>query len=89
MYLHLGGEVVVSLHEIVGVFDIRTMRQESTQEFLRVAYEEGFVIRVGEANTEKSFIISNKNRVYYSPIASNTLRKRWKTFSLDTHHNGP
>jgi hypothetical protein len=89
MYLHIGGDMTVSFREIVGVFDINTSDSEPTKEFLRIALEEGFIKYVCSIKEAKSFIVSNQNRVYYSPIASSTLRKRWEQLSFNTDDDGP
>ena len=81
MYLHIGGDVVVSFAEIIGVFDIKTRQAKDTEYFLRMALEEGFVVSPGDG-VAKSFVVSNRNKVYYSPIASSTLRKRWMQLAV-------
>ncbi len=76
MFLHIGGNVVIPTRDIIGIFDIASIQNPATQEFMETAREEGFVIDLlpGE---KKSFVLANE-KIYLSPIASNTLRKRWK-----------
>ncbi|KAF0194414.1 MAG: hypothetical protein FD169_1812 [Bacillota bacterium] len=79
MYLHIGGDVIIPFKEVVGIFDSITSDATATREFLQVSREEGFIFSATDITHVKSFIIVN-DRVYLSPIACATLRKRW--FSL-------
>lgn len=89
MFLHLGGDVVVSTKDVIGILDMdSTLQSKNSRNFLNICEEEGFVIRV--TNEEpRSFVITEKitkntNRksvirkvvVYYSPISAVTLQKR-------------
>lgn len=66
---------MVSSKDVIAIFDTRLADQStSTQEFLKVADEEGFVIVI-DKNESKSFVVTSKN-VFYSPISSLTLKKR-------------
>ncbi|MGI6113675.1 MAG: extracellular matrix regulator RemB [Mahellales bacterium] len=79
MILHLGGDIVVFIKDIIAIFDYSTaMSSDDTREFLSIAKEEGFV-RVISEDAPKSFIlteIDKKSVVYLSPISSTTLMKR-------------
>lgn len=79
MILHLGGDIVVFIKDIIAIFDYSTaMSSDDTKEFLSIAKEEGFV-RVISEDAPKSFIlteIDKKSVVYLSPISSTTLMKR-------------
>ncbi|MCM8901647.1 DUF370 domain-containing protein [Caldicoprobacter algeriensis] len=79
MILHLGGDVVVSMKNIIAIFDIETINTSCiNREFLHIAEEEGFVRRVSD-DEPKTFIlaeIDKKSVVFLSPISSSTLLKR-------------
>lgn len=79
MFLHLGENVVVPIKDIIGIFDYESSKYGSdTNQFLRLAEEDGFVERVTNENP-KSFIIAEVNKmskIYMSPISSTTLCKR-------------
>lgn len=79
MFLHLGENVVVPLKDVIAIFDIETsMYSSATNQFLRMAEEDGFVYRITNEKP-KSFIIAevDKNsKIYLSPISSSTLIKR-------------
>ncbi|WP_244834162.1 extracellular matrix/biofilm biosynthesis regulator RemA family protein [Clostridium sp. BJN0001] len=79
MFLHLGENVVVSVKDIIGIFDLESsMYSSDTIQFLRMAEEDGFVEKVSEEKP-KSFVvteINKKSRIYFSPISSVTLIKR-------------
>lgn len=79
MYLHIGGDVVIPVKDVIAIFDLETTTvSKDTKEFLSIAEEEGFIIAISE-DLPKSFIITeiaNKSRIYLSPISSVTLQKR-------------
>jgi hypothetical protein len=79
MFLHLGENVVVPIKDIIGIFDMETSTYSSdTNQFLRLAEEDGFVERITKEKP-KSFIIAEidkKSKIYLSPISSATLEKR-------------
>ncbi len=84
MYLHLGGDTVVSLKDVIAIFDLDiTSISKITREFLHIAEEEGFVINVSD-DLPKSYVLAetnNESRVYISPISAATLLKRANNFS--------
>lgn len=79
MYLHLGQEVVVSVKNVIAIFDMETTTiSKITKEFLMVAEEEGFIVNVSD-DLPKSYVIceiDGKSTIYISPISSSTLYKR-------------
>lgn len=81
MYLHIGGDYVVPVKEIVAIIDMeKSTISQDTRNFLKISEEEGFIINVVIEEMPKSFIITqgkHKSKVYLSPISSNTLLKRY------------
>ena len=81
MYLHIGGDFVVSIDGIIAILDIeKSTISQDTRVFLKVSEEEGFIVNVIENEMPKSFIIvqeKNMSRVYLSPISTSTLLKRY------------
>lgn len=79
MFMHLGGDVVISLKDIISIMDIESSSTSGvTKEFLKTAEDEGFIRRISE-NEEKSIILAEKDKktiIYLSPISSVTLHKR-------------
>lgn len=79
MFVHLGGDVVISSKDIISIMNIESCNTSSnTREFLKTAEDEGFIRRISE-DEEKSFILTEKNKktiIYLSPISSVTLCKR-------------
>lgn len=79
MFIHLGGDVVVPLNDIIAIMDIESSSiSHNTKEFLQTAEDEGFIKKITNDNP-KSFILSekdNKTIIYLSPISSVTLQKR-------------
>lgn len=79
MFIHLGGDVVISIKDIISIMDIESSNISNiTKEFLKTAEDEGFIKKISE-DEPKSFILSekeNKTVIYLSPISSVTLYKR-------------
>lgn len=79
MFLHIGGDVVIPVKNIIAIMDIETTTiSRDTKEFLKIAEEEGFVESIS-FDLPKSFIITEtdkKSKIYLSPISSVTLQKR-------------
>ncbi|HOM02279.1 MAG TPA: DUF370 domain-containing protein [Acetivibrio sp.] len=79
MFLHIGGDHVVPLKNIIAILDMETTTiSKDTKDFLAIAEEEGFIQAVS-SDIPKSFIITEtdkKSIIYLSPISSVTLQKR-------------
>ncbi|NLI57025.1 MAG: DUF370 domain-containing protein [Clostridium sp.] len=79
MFLHIGGEYVIPVKNIIAIMDLETTSlSKDTKEFLKVAEEEGFVKGVTD-DIPKSYIITEFNKrseIYLSSISSSTLQKR-------------
>lgn len=75
MFLYLGGEVVVPVREIVGIFDVRMRLSPITKEFLHVSRDEGIFKVVGGDERAKSLVVTTKE-VYLSPVSCHTLKRR-------------
>ncbi|MBE6050520.1 MAG: DUF370 domain-containing protein [Clostridium sp.] len=79
MFLHLGENVTVPIKDIIGIFDLETtMYSADTNQFLRMAEEDGFVERITD-ETPKSYVVAEvdkMSKIYLSPISSATLSKR-------------
>lgn len=79
MFLHIGGDVVIPLKNIIAILDIETTTiSKDTKEFLRIAEEEGFIESISN-DLPKSIVITEidkKSKIFLSPISSVTLQKR-------------
>ncbi len=74
MYLHIGSSIVVPMVEILGIFDMSLLSSSSTKEFLQ-SKEEKKVVITTKKEESKSFIVTT-DKIYFSPIAPTTLKKR-------------
>ena len=79
MFLHIGGDVVIPMRNVIAILDIETTTlSRDTKDFLKVAEEEGFIEAISD-DLPKTFIITEidkKSKIYLSPISSVTLNKR-------------
>ncbi|ANY66560.1 extracellular matrix/biofilm biosynthesis regulator RemA family protein [Paenibacillus algorifonticola] len=75
MYIHLGGEKIIRAAELVAIFDI-SIEQSSklSKQFVAGARKRKDVETIGEE--EPKSIVVTKQKIYYSPISSSTLKKR-------------
>ena len=78
--------MVIPMNDVIGIFDMEScMYNSDTTQFLRLAEEDGFVIRINKERP-KSMIITEVNKksvIYLSPISSKTLSKRTKFRFVD------
>lgn len=80
MYIHLGSESTVRSDDIIGIFDIEnTSVGKITREYLSASSKRKSAVTVS-FDMPKSFVVctdkKGKEKVYISPIASATLKKR-------------
>ena len=79
MFLHLGGDKVVSLKNVIAIMDLETTTiSKISKEFLTIAEDEGFIEAISD-DLPKTFIITEidkKSKIYLSPISTTTLFKR-------------
>jgi hypothetical protein len=75
MYVHIGGDTVVRSEEIIAIFDI-TIGQSSkvSQQYILHAEQNNQLFST--SNEEPKSLVVMKNKVYYSSVATNTLRRR-------------
>jgi len=75
LYLHLGGEKIIRTEELIAVFDISAGKSSKiSKQFINNAQKNDNIEIIGEEES-KSLIVSF-NKIYYSPISSNTLKRR-------------
>ena len=90
MYLHLGNNIVVNVHDIIGIFDIeKTTIGKYTRQFLSQTQKNNEIINVSQ-ELPRSFIVcetKNKTYVYISPISSSTLLKRMTAVNKSIYCN--
>ena len=76
MYVHLGGEVVVPIQEIIGIFDSRLIEgNEDNLRFLEIARAQGRM-RAEIPREERKAVVVTTGGVYTSAISSLTLVRR-------------
>ena len=80
MYLHLGQNVMVPKHDVLGIFDLdNTTWSFRTRRFLERAEQEGRVTAVGD-DLPRSFVLTREGdsppRVYLTPLSPTALSAR-------------
>lgn len=79
MYIHLGGEKVVSSRELVAIFDISIEKSSKiSKQFIANMLDSKQIVQISEE--EAKSIVVTEHTVYYSPISSSTLKKRCDSF---------
>ncbi len=81
MFMHIGGDVVISTKEVIAIIDISFSDgvDKKVQDFLERVENEHSVDKIGNNEELKSLIITT-NKMYYTPISSYTLKKRANIF---------
>lgn len=75
MFVHIGGTTVIRSKEIIAIFNIEIEETSPiTVEFLKRA-QAGRKVEIIDTEETKSVVIT-KERVYYSPVSSLTLKRR-------------
>jgi extracellular matrix regulatory protein B len=74
MFIHIGGDTMVRLRDVIGIFDYHEKSGSDNALFLENA-KRNDAVEVVELGEIKSFIVTD-HKVYYSPISSLTLKKR-------------
>ena len=80
MYIHIGGDRVISDTDIIGIFDLdnttvsKNTRKNATSVLLEKAQREGRVETVMD-DIPKSFVVT-QNKVYITQLSVQTLIKR-------------
>jgi len=86
VYLHLGGDEIVNINDIVAIMDIeKTTLSPITREFLKTGEEEGFIKTIVDDEIPKSFVVAYKNGmqvIYLSPLSVTTLYRRYKKLEM-------
>lgn len=86
VYLHLGGDEIVNIKDIVAIMDIeKTTISPLTREFLKMGEEEGFIKTIVDEEIPKSFVVAYKNDmqvIYLSPLSVTTLYRRYKKLEM-------
>lgn len=74
MYLHIGGDIVIPLRDIVAILDYEKVFQSPVN-------KEFWSAKSKAPQGVKSCIITKDNKIYYSPISSLTLARRAESFT--------
>jgi hypothetical protein len=75
LYIHLGGEKIVRVSEVVAIFDVSIEQfSKLTQQFLEHLRQAKRAETIGDE--EPKSIVVTADKVYYSPISSATLKRR-------------
>lgn len=67
MFIHIGGDTMVRLKDVVGIFDIQANISPSPNQSDTYPSDLGYDV--------KSFVVT-QNQVYYSQVSSQTLKRR-------------
>ncbi len=74
MLIHIGGDTVVKLDAIIGIFTIHMRESPNSKAFIDKSTV-GNAVEFVEPGEIKSCVVTDE-KIYYSPISSITLKKR-------------
>ncbi|GMA50737.1 hypothetical protein GCM10025857_20940 [Alicyclobacillus contaminans] len=74
MFIHIGGDTMVCMKDVIGIFDIHVQESPLTAKFIELA-KRNEAVEIVELGEIKSFVVTEQ-KLYYSPISSLTLKKR-------------
>ena len=77
MLVHIGQNTTVLSRDVIAIFDYRRSSEvKETREYLRLAANNGSVVKLTEEGEEpKSFVVTD-HAVYLSPVSTLTLQRR-------------
>lgn len=77
MYLHIGTDVLLRMHDMVAIIGRKGDADKSkvNKKFLKRKADVGRVINIS-SNNAKSFVVTKDDVIYISPISPYTLKKR-------------
>ncbi|EIJ80141.1 regulator of the extracellular matrix, regulation of biofilm formation [Bacillus methanolicus PB1] len=82
MYLHIGEDILVRTKDIIAILDKESVKSSPfVQEFIEEQIERVIDLSKGSF---KSVVITYEN-IYYSPLASGTLKKKSKVLSIQEY----
>ncbi len=80
MYIHLGGNVILSKKDLLYIFDIKAFHQSKVnRDLLEHMQRQGRVVTLEKGKSRSVIFVEGKNQpatIYYSPITAFTLLKR-------------
>ena len=75
MFLHIGGDYVVSMDEVIFIIDASLENSSpATKELIKAEKDKKKVVDLTDRNP-KAYVIT-ESQIFYSPISSGTLHKR-------------
>ncbi|HET7657781.1 MAG TPA: extracellular matrix/biofilm biosynthesis regulator RemA family protein [Bacillales bacterium] len=74
MFIHLGNDVMVPANEIVMILD-RVLLEKRNIAFAKNHDKAHLIVNIGQQDT-KSVVITNDDKVYFSPFSTLTLKRR-------------
>jgi hypothetical protein len=75
MFIHLGSDKIIRASELIAIFDLSIEKSSKiSKQFIEQANKDKRTEVIGEEEC-KSLVVT-RNKVYYSPISSTTLKKR-------------
>lgn len=80
MYLHLGNNYIISSQNIIAILNLNPPLNEDIKDIMEIARSERKLVNISEKGKNKALILCN-DKVYLSPISSNTLYKRASHFT--------
>jgi regulator of extracellular matrix RemA (YlzA/DUF370 family) len=75
LYIHLGEEVVIQTKNVIAIFDYQVYKSSPVNgEFLNALKSTTTLVNI--ANDYTKSIVLTSDKVYLSPLAPNTLKRR-------------
>ncbi|NLV20932.1 MAG: DUF370 domain-containing protein [Syntrophomonadaceae bacterium] len=79
MFIHLGNDVVITSQSLIAIINIEDPWSEDIQDAIDMAEMERKLVTISDQEKKKALVICD-DRVYISPISSQTLYKRANNF---------
>lgn len=86
MFIHLGGNRMISVNEVIAILDATVKRSSFTSSpFFAHAQQHGWIEKISQDEI-KSYVVTDY-KIYASPISSLTLKKRAQASQMNAQYH--
>jgi len=83
MFLHLGGDIIVSKKNIIAIMNLETTAvSKINNDFFKKSTEKNMVINIKTEELPKSYVLTREQgekKLYICPVSAQTLNKRYNS----------
>lgn len=74
MFIHLGEDIIIQSEDVIAIIDSSLMNSVILEEFVKINNENNNIVEITDGAVKS--IVVTKDRVYFSPFSTVTLKRR-------------